>query len=155
MNPNENCFRLDDRVIILPVVHASGAYARAVEEWLLNHDVDCIAVPLPPSFGEAVCEAVQKLPIPSMVLQQPTVPQASEAYDAPWKNEDDGDGDRDAIDDRAQAVPYSYVPIDPSQSVITAIRFALGEHIPVRFVDLEVARFHEITTSLPDAFALR
>ncbi len=149
MNKTENCFRLDDRVTLLPVVHASGAYARAVEQWLLDHPVDCLAVPLPPSFGECVCVAVQKLPIPSVVLQRP-MEWENVAFDPTWEQADDDDRD-----EQDESTPYSYVPIEPSQSVITAIRFALGEHIPLRFVDMEVAQFRELTTSLPDAFALR
>ncbi len=66
-----DCFRVDDRLTILPVVHASGPYARAVERWLLENPVDCLAVPLPPSFGEPVCRAILRLPSPSIVLQAP------------------------------------------------------------------------------------
>ncbi len=39
--------------------------------------------------------------------------------------------------------------------MIAAIRFALGEHLPVRFVDLEVAEFSPEQCVSPDAFALR
>lgn len=151
MNPYENCFRLNEQVTLLPVVHASGAYAKAVEQWLLEHPVDCIAVPLPPSFGEPVCQAVLKLPIPSIVMQRPN-DESFTSFDTTWTNNDDDD---DPIHRSNPSLPFSYVPIDPSQSVITAIRFALGEHIPVRFVDREVAVFGDVATTLPDAFALR
>ncbi len=149
MNRYENCFRLDEHVTLLPVVHASGAYARAVEQWLLKHSIDCIAVPLPPSFGESVCQAVLQLPNPSIVMQRP-IDELPETFDTSWS------GDEDFEDEFVDAsAPCSYVPIDPSQSVITAIRFALGEHKQIRFVDQEVAQFQEVTTTLPDAFALR
>ncbi|MDZ4851145.1 MAG: hypothetical protein SGI77_17800 [Pirellulaceae bacterium] len=152
MKTYEGCFRLNDRVTLLPVVHASGAYARAVERWLLEHPIDCIAVPLPPSFGEPVCQAVQKLPIPSIVMQPPAENSAYE-FDLDLPDEDDLDLPGEV--DYDWPASHSYVPVDPSQSVITAIRFALGEHLPIRFVDLEVAEFQEVTHTLPDAFALR
>lgn len=155
-----DCFRVDNRLTILPVVHASGPYARAVEKWLLEHPVDCLAVPLPPSFGEPVCRAILRLPSPSIVLQAPMErstwddhvdwnPEGSHAED---DSENSELGFSEATESQA---PYSYVPIDPSQSVIAAIRFALGEHLPVRFVDLEVAEFSPEQCASPDAFALR
>ena len=36
---------------------------------------------------------------------------------------------------------HSYVPIDPCQPVIAALRAAMAEHIPRAFIDLETARF--------------
>jgi hypothetical protein len=168
-----SCFEVDSRLTLLPVVHASGPYARAVEQWLLEQSMDCLAIPLPPSFGEPVCSAVLKLPAPSIILQPPMDwPSVDEDFE--WSNEasdssefeagpedestDDDeplflDSEEDSFDDSPK--PYSYVPIDPSQAVIAAIRFGLGERIPLRFVDLEVGIYQEDAASAPDAFALR
>jgi hypothetical protein len=161
--PSSECFRVDDRLTILPVVHASGPYARAVEKWLLEHPIDCLAVPLPPSFGEPICRAIPLLPNPSMVIQPPMEWSASDdesTWDSDIDSEEDisngfGFNDPGHASEEESQVPYSYVPIDPSQSVIAALRFALGEHLPIRFIDLEVAEFYEERCASPDAFALR
>ncbi len=81
-------FRLDDKVTLLPVVHRSGANARAIEEWLLQHPVDCLAVPLPPSFRESVLAGVEALPVVSLVVQAPA---ASARWDAEKGWLDSGD----------------------------------------------------------------
>ncbi len=155
-NPTiENCFRVDEVLTLLPVVHGSGPCARAVEQWLLANSIDCLAVPLPPSFGESVCQAVQRLPNPSIVIQRPMDWNFEDRYYADNDESSTFNDDDSTSDDDGEFALHSYVPIDPSQSVITAIRFALGEHLPLRFIDLEVAEFFGDDGSAPDAFALR
>lgn len=140
--------RLGSRIAILPVIHGSGQFALTVRRWMLEESFDCIAVPLPESFREPVEEAVLDLPRPSIVIQPP-VP----SYTSPeqsWQ----------AVDDREDAGdfeehPVSYVPVDPCQSVIMAIRAAMGEHIPREYIDLETDRFKPYATVMPDPFAVR
>jgi hypothetical protein len=155
-----DCFRLDDKITLLPVVHRSGIYARAVERWLLDRKMDCIAVPLPPSFRESVIAGVEQLPTISMVLQAPSLSaQWSEPNSEENEfDEDNGDGESswdEADFEEVDEHPYSYVPIDPCQSVIAAIRFALGERLPIRFVDLETDVFWGETVGVnPDCYTL-
>ena len=49
----------------------------------------------------------------------------------------------------------SYVPIDPCQPVIAALRTAMGEHMARHFIDLETARFEPHTGFAPDPYALK
>ncbi|HMO14057.1 MAG TPA: hypothetical protein PKD64_13715 [Pirellulaceae bacterium] len=49
----------------------------------------------------------------------------------------------------------NYVPIDPCQPVIAAIRFAMEERIPCRFIDLETSVFEPYAELMPDAYALK
>ncbi|MEM9645888.1 MAG: hypothetical protein AAF989_12930, partial [Planctomycetota bacterium] len=49
----------------------------------------------------------------------------------------------------------SYVPIDPCQPVIMAIRAAMGEHIPRAYVDLETDPFRPYSAVMPDPYAVR
>ncbi len=159
---SDGCFQLDEHVTIVPTIHASGACARAVEKWLIEHPCDCLAVPLPESFLVPVCEAVASLPIPSIVIQLEPRRFKNSAMDD-FENESFAESlfDSDENEEEEEAVESedrftcNYVPIDPSQSVITAIRFAIGERVPVRFIDMETAEFQEQTSVLPDAFALR
>jgi hypothetical protein len=117
------------RIRVLPIIHGSGDFAIRVREELLARPYDCLAVPLPPSFQEDVEAAVERLPRISVVAQR------------------DSEGD----DEEA----FSYVPIDPCQGVIAAVRTAIGERIPRRFIDLETARFERQSATYPDPYALK
>lgn len=150
MNPSSSPMSplaLSDRVTCLPVVHGSGDCALAVRKWLLDNPCDCLAVELPDSFRENVLDAVRELPNPSMVLQR-FVPSYSTTWTPDSENEDESedDGPSDA---------WSYVPIDPCQPVIMALRVALGEHWPIEFCDLETNAFEPIASVMPDPYALR
>jgi len=50
----EDFLSLSPRVRVIPVVHASGDFAQEARDRLLRLEPDCLAVPLPPSFEEAV-----------------------------------------------------------------------------------------------------
>jgi hypothetical protein len=127
---------ISPRIRVLPIIHGSGDFAIQVRDELLNRPYDCVAVPLPPSFQEDVEAAVEQLPAISVVVQ----------VDAETDNSEMGPED---------PLGFSYVPIDPCQGVIAAIRVALGERIAREFIDLETPRFEAITGSFPDPYALK
>lgn len=135
--------QIGPHVTALPVVHGSGDFAWEVRRRMLEEDYDCLAVPLPPSFQSLVCARTTELPVPSVVIQREDV--GLEVRD--WSPEGDSGQDPE--------FSASYVPVDPCQPVIAAIRTALGEHKPVRFVDLETAPFQPHSLTLPDAWALK
>ena len=114
------------RLTVLPVVHGSGDFAIAVRKHLLSRPVDCLAVPLPGSFADAVCDAVDQLPAISAVVQM-----------------------------EKEEETASYVPIDPCQPVIAAIRWARSERVPIEWIDLERWHYESITATLPDPYALK
>src|SRR5215204_5609796 len=101
----DDFLRLSDRVRVLPIIHGSGDFAVRVRAELLEGPCDCLAVPLPPSFRDDVEEAISRLPVVSCVVQ------------------------RDAAVAEDREPGFSYVPIDPCQGVIAALRLAMGEHI--------------------------
>jgi hypothetical protein len=133
MNPQnstaDDFLTIGSRIRVLPIIHGSGDFAIRVREELLARPYDCLAVPLPPSFQDDVEAAVERLPRISVVVQR------------------DSEGD----DEEA----FSYVPIDPCQGVIAAIRTAIGERLPRRFIDLETARFERQSAAYPDPYALK
>ncbi len=144
--------KINDKITCLPVIHGSGDFALAVRQMMLAETFDCLAVPLPPSFQANVEDAIAWLPAPFAVTQA-----ESPTYRTQWSperdaadafNEDDdfNDGDEPA---------HSYVPIDPCQPVIAALRFAMEEHIPRAFIDLETDPWEPISDVLPDAYALK
>lgn len=106
---------------------------------MLSGDFDCLAVPLPPSFQHDVEQGVEHLPNVTIACQQET-----DDYVEDW-NPEGGEKERIA----------SYVPIDPCQPVIAAIRIAMQEHLTRAFVDLEVESFEPHSGVLPDPYALK
>lgn len=115
---------------------------------MLEQSFNCVAVPLPASFQLDVESAINYLPTPTIVTQA----ESPTALD--WSNQWASDPD-DPDDDERGTHTQSYVPIDPCQAVIMALRIALGEHIPRAFIDLETASFLPFTSVLPDPYALR
>ncbi len=123
-------FDLSPNLTLLPVLHGSGDFSLEVRRRILDASYDCLAVPLPPAFEEGVEEAIERLPSVHIVAQR-----------------EGGPND--------EADSYTYVPIDPCQPVIAGIRAATEKDIPRAFIDLEVDRYVEQSTMLPDPYALK
>ncbi len=128
------------RITVLPVVHGSGDFALEVRRVLLAETFDCLAVPLPESFQACVEEAIEALPTPTIVIR---------SEEAGYRPESSNDEEEDS------ARRTSYVPIDPCQPVIAALRFAIQEQMPRAFIDLDTDGFHNTPISLPDPYALK
>lgn len=136
-----DALRISDRIYCLPVIHGSGDFAVQVRDIMLSNRFDCLAVPLPPSFQDDVERGVSALPTVTMVVQRESFGFASE-----WTPES-----TEPTPDAA-----SYVPIDPCQPVIAAIRLAQQEHLPRCFIDLEVEQFQVPQAGIfPDPYALK
>ena len=136
--------RIGSRITALPVIHGSADCALEVRRVMLDQHFDCVAVPLPPSFRNDVLAALDWLPTPTLITQR-----EAEAYGREWSPEDD------LYDDSGDSASLSYVPIDPCQPVIAALRIAQCERLPCEFIDLETARFEPVSATLPDAYALK
>ena len=117
-------FELSDKVQLLPVVHGSGSFSREVRQRILASGCDCLAVCLPPEFQSTVEQGLQKLPYISISALEET------------------EG------------TLSYVPIDPVQPVIMALRIAQQEGIARKFIDLSVPEYEVRHMDFPDSFAL-
>jgi hypothetical protein len=108
------------------------------------------AVPLPPSFQADVERAIGHLPGVTVVAQ----PEPGHFGPVEWSPDaSDETEDDESAGDELPAV--SYVPIDPCQPVIAALRIAIEERLPRAFIDLETAVFEPITSGLPDPYALK
>jgi hypothetical protein len=140
--------RLGPRITCLPVIHGSGDFAVAVRRLMLEEAFDCVAVPLPPSFQADVERGIELLPSPTIVTQPESV-----QFQTEWSPDADNEDEDDEVGDEEPT--HGYVPIDPCQPVIAALRSAVSEHIPRAFIDLETARFIPNTSVLPDAYALK
>ena len=125
----EAVFRLSPRIVLLPIRNGSGDVAQEVRDYLLEHSVDCVAVPLPPSVEDTVEAAISRLPQIQLVL----IPE--EEQDA--------------------KPSHSFVPIDPCQAIIMGIRVAMSEDLPRAYIDREVRLFEPHTYPMPDPYALK
>ena len=136
-------FRLSDRITLVPVVHGSGDCSVAVRRMMLEHDFHCLAVPLPPSHQTLVEDGVRQLPRISVILQHPT------SYrPADW-------GETEHSDRPPPEAAFPYVPIDPCQPVIAAVRSAIGEHRARVFIDEESETYQPHSMVMPDPFAIK
>lgn len=140
--------QLSSKITYLPVVNGSGTCALAVRQWLLDHPCDCLAVGLPASFRSSVLNAVEKLPNPAIVIQKSVTSFSSTT----WQPDDVGDESENGSE---ETPAWSYVPIDPCQPTIMALRVALGEHWKIEFCDLETSSYQPLAAVMPDAYALQ
>ena len=138
-------------VTALPIVHGRGDFAWEIRRLMMKHQFDCVAVPLPASFQESVEDAILKLPVPSVVFQRDFV-----GYSTDWAPRDESDSESGESAGEDSGEPgASFVPIDPCQGVIAALRTAMGDHLPRKFIDLETGHYLPHAESLPDAYALK
>jgi len=141
--PPPSIFEIDSRLTLIPVVNASAPFATALRRELLKRPFDALAVALPKSFANPVIEAVEQLPNLSFVAL--SLSDQNTTY-------------RDSVADpeTEDSLPLAtYVPIDPCQAVIAAIRFALGEHIPIAWVGSDSPPLRRNAPYFPDTYALR
>ncbi|MFM8218533.1 MAG: hypothetical protein ACKOJF_06370, partial [Planctomycetaceae bacterium] len=153
-SPAASLLRFSPRLTVLPVIHGSGDFAVEVRRRMLVERYDCLAVPLPPSFRDSLEQAVLDLPAAGLVWQrEPREWQPQEWQPQEWQP---GDQPAESADSAGESVPAaSYVPIDPCQPFIAAIRAALSEHIPREYIDLETARYEPHTQIFPDPYAIQ
>ena len=144
-------------VTALPVVHGSGDFAWEVRRLMMKHDYDCLAVALPASFQQNVEAAILDLPTPGIVVQRSEIfqsqPDFSPRSEFDEEQDDDFDEDFDFPEDDQPSA--SFVPVDPCQPVIAALRTAMGDRKPRHFIDLETSHYVPHARSMPDAFALK
>src|SRR5436190_20878893 len=109
---------LSPQTTVVPVIHGSGDCALEVRRAMLERRFDCLAVPLPPSFRKHVEQAIGHLPGITVVTQAEPRRFGSGDWspDTPERDDDEAAEEHPSI---------SYVPIDPCQPVIAALRIAM------------------------------
>jgi len=137
--------KIGSKTTCVPIVHGSGDFAIEVRRIMLGERFDCLAVPLPRSFQRDVEHAIEFLPGISAVVQ----PETRVFTYRDWNP------DQETTEEKPDSYKCSYVPIDPCQGVIAALRIALQERIPRYFIDLETSRFESQSFGFPDAYAVK
>jgi len=125
----ESVLHFPPRLRILPIRHASSDVAQDIRDLFLAQRADCLAVPLPPSVESLVEQGMDRLPhISLVVLPEP---------------------------DQNDCPTCSYIPIDPCQPVIMALRAARSEGVDRAFLDRDVTIYEPLSFPSPDPYALK
>lgn len=122
-------FSLSKKIEILPIIHGSEDFAKVARQKILSSAFDCLAVSIPPSFKNTVEAGIRLLPSISIAAL-----------------EEEADGEMDV---------FSFVPIDPCQGIIAALRVAIEEGINRAYIDREVSSFETQRGYFPDPYALK
>lgn len=147
--------QLGRKITVLPVIHGSGDFAVEVRRLMLNHRFDCLAIPLPPSFQNDVEAAVELLPQVTVVLQREPVQSFGTPPAADFESSEFDMPDADEVPPQDLQGRASYVPIDPCQPVIAALRIAIQERMARVWIDPESDHYLPRTAVLPDPYALK
>ena len=140
---------LSDRIRVLPVLHGSGDFAVEVRRRLLAEPFDCLAVPLPESFRHTVEQGVGLLPGLSVAVQRDGLETNGRGWGATEWTPDEAD------DPDEESATASYVPIEPCQPVIAALRTAIQERIPRAWIDAESSPHESWGMGAADPYALK
>ncbi len=107
----------------VPIVHFSLEFADAVRHLFEHVRPDAVAVELPNSLRDVILKGVRRLPEISVVLYQ---------------------------NNTGETI---YLPIEPTDPVIEAIRSALEANAPVHFVDPDLDEYPSYRDYVPDTYA--
>ena len=117
--------QLGDSVTILPYLHGKTVFAQEVRKQCLEHHFDCIVVDLPECFQDDLPDAVGALPIIHALVA------------------------------RQATGPFYYLPIDPCDASIEAIRQSFQMHAPFIAAGFPTCEQGEPLPPLPDEYAAR
>lgn len=117
--------KIGNNITCVPIIHGRSIFAQKVRDFFLDDRYQCIAVELPPSLQDGVLEAVKQLPLITSVIY------------------------------KEQKKQYCYVPVEPGEAIIEALRLGIKERTLLEFVDMETETFQEEKISLPDEYAIQ
>ena len=119
-----SALKLGQHIHCIPIIHGRSIFAQEVRRAFLADRYQCVAVELPPSLGATVVEAVAHLPLITAV-----------AY-------------------RESSGEHCYIPIEPGEGIIEALRLAAQERVVSEFVDMEMEACPAQAPLLPDEYAI-
>jgi hypothetical protein len=113
-------------IYIIPTFHSRIEFAKLVQIALFKVFPDVIAVELPENVREEVIEGIERLPYLSLI------------------------GYADTLNPKKM----NFIPIDPGDSIIEALRLGLEYNIPIEFIDLSVKDYEAPNIKLPDDYSI-
>jgi hypothetical protein len=117
--------KLTSSITIEPFRHGKLAFAQHVRDLCMKEKFDCIAVDVPAVFQDQLFSAIGDLPYISAVIA------------------------------RDNSEPVYYVPVDPCDAAIEAIRQAMQDHIPCFCIGHPLLQPQQPLPGLPDEYAIR
>ena len=123
----EICSSDNSTLSLVPFLHGSVTFSERVRELCLERTYDCIAVDLPAPFEPYCAEAIDDLPVISAIVARHT----------------------------ASPEPLFFVPIDPCDGAIEAVRQARQNHIPFSCIGHPRLRAPVPLPPLPDEYAIK
>jgi hypothetical protein len=111
-------------VRLLPIVHNRVEFALEVRRQFLSFKPEILAVEYPSTIGEGILGGVKRLPLLSVVYYE----------------EDDH--------------TFMYLPLEPADGQVEAIRLAVSKEIPIHFIDRDTTGYPRDRTPMPDPYAI-
>ncbi len=118
-------FKLGDTITAFPSPHGKAPFAMALRDTLWTQSFDCIAIAFPKSIQNDCLALIDKLP---------------HIY---------------GLSVRVDGEVKVWMPCDPCDSYIEAMRQGLQRHLPIVFTEGNELFEHQISVSLPDAYLVK
>lgn len=109
---------------LLPVLHNKVEFAQEVRRQFEEYRPDLVAVEYPHTLKNKILEGVRRLPLLSVVYYE----------------ESDG--------------TFIYLPLEPTDGQVEAIRLALAENLPIHFIDRDTEGYPLDRDLMPDSYAV-
>ncbi len=112
-------------VRLVPILHNRVEFALEVRHQFASFRPEIVAIEYPPTIGEKLLEGIKRLPLLSVLYYE----------------EDDH--------------TFIYLPIEPTDGQIEAVRLALSQNLPVHFIDRDTEGYPVDRTPMPDPYSIR
>jgi hypothetical protein len=110
---------------LVPVLHNRLEFATEVRRQFASFQPEIVAIEYPPTIGEKLLEGIERLPLLSVVY---------------YEEEDH---------------TFVYLPIEPTDGQIEAVRLALSHNLPVHFIDRDTEGYPIDRTPMPDPYSIK
>ncbi|MFX0099301.1 MAG: hypothetical protein ACFFCS_06930 [Candidatus Hodarchaeota archaeon] len=140
-------------LLVIPVYHARVNFTRIVFKKFMEFKPDCVVVEFPRDLEENTIEAIERLPLLSIVGYQENdnIPEAHVIKVNKDNNDEPVGGDEKQ--DKFDLIfnpKYTYIPVHPADPMIEGIRLALQYKVPIAFIDLILDDYDPRSFRLPD-----
>jgi len=109
----------------VPVLHNRLEFAIEVRRQFASFHPEIVAIEYPPTIGEKLLEGIERLPLLSVVYYE----------------------EKDHT--------FVYLPIEPTDGQIEAVRLALSHDLPVHFIDRDTEGYPIDRTPMPDPYSIK
>ena len=109
---------------LVPAIHNRLEFTLEVRRQFFSVNPDAVAVEYPPTLGEKIIKAIKRLPLLTVVYYE----------------EDDH--------------TIVYLPLEPTDAQVEAIRLALSKDIPIHFIDRDTVGYPINRDPMPDSYSI-